>query len=80
MVGTNCQAGELYGILEVLEQTDNNNPLKIEVSSKETVDILTDKIQSLEDRGFLGVKSSGIIKKVMTSARKRKAKTFIKKI
>ncbi|KAJ3870911.1 hypothetical protein F5051DRAFT_434274 [Lentinula edodes] len=67
-VGTDRQAAELFGILKVIESTDQNQAIKIELASKDTVDLLSNKIQDVEDKGYLGIKNADIIKKVMTGA------------
>ncbi|KAJ3895381.1 hypothetical protein GG344DRAFT_38924 [Lentinula edodes] len=79
-IGTDRQAAELFGILKVIESTDQNQEIKIELASKDTVDLLSNKIQDVEDKGYLGTKNADIIKRVMTGARKRKRKTFIRVI
>ncbi|KAJ3871800.1 hypothetical protein F5051DRAFT_292369, partial [Lentinula edodes] len=62
------------------ESTDQNQEIKIERASKDTVDLLSNKVQDVEDKGYLGIKNADIIKRVMTGARKQKRKTFIRVI
>ncbi|KAE9382298.1 hypothetical protein BT96DRAFT_845652, partial [Gymnopus androsaceus JB14] len=56
-----------------------DQPLNIEVQRKTTVELLTSRIEGIEDQGYTGVPNRKIIKEVMGSIRSRKHRTFIRK-
>ncbi|KAJ3804682.1 hypothetical protein F5876DRAFT_53074 [Lentinula aff. lateritia] len=79
MYGTDRQAAELYGILKAVEATPAEEPLKIELQAKETVELLTDQLPDIEDRGYIGISNKKILSKVANSLRKRRTQTFLRK-
>ncbi|KAE9396833.1 hypothetical protein BT96DRAFT_824151 [Gymnopus androsaceus JB14] len=70
--GNSAPAGELYGVLKAIEETEPDQPLNIEVQTKATVELLMKKIPDLEDRGYTGIPNRKIIQKVLASVRSRK--------
>jgi exonuclease III/ribonuclease HI len=72
------QRGEILAIIEALRTAPRDQPLRIISANKQTVEYLTTKLRSLEDKGWVSVKHGDVFRKAAAWLKSRLAKTFFK--
>jgi exonuclease III len=76
--GANQRKGEIMAVSEALRLAPHDQPLRIMCRDRQTVENLTIKLNSLEDKGWIHTSNGDAFKAAASWAKRRQAKTYFR--